>query len=96
MTDILFWVSNLAIILVYPLLLGPGTGYVYLYVLRRRNGRVLTTFWAALIVAHVLGFFLLVLTLDTGLPGPGFFACLITPIFSVLTLLTLRLKEAGY
>ena len=90
--DTIRYIGGLLLVLVYPLLLGPGAGTVFLWSLKQKSRYAISLFWVLLIIAHGLGFLLVVLTLGGGLPGPGFFSCLVTPIFSVLTMLQLRIR----
>jgi hypothetical protein len=50
-------------------------------------------FWPILIAVHIAGFFLMLHTMGEFIFGPGFLACLITPIFAVGTALGLRLSS---
>jgi len=89
-------VVSLASIVVYPIISGPVAALVFVQVLRRGKRWTILAFWPVLVILNALGFVFLAVTLGDFLAGPGFFSCLITPIFAVATALLLRLSARRY
>ena len=85
-----------AVVFLYPVVSGPLTALVFVMALRRKEQWPSFLFWTVLIAVHIAGFFLMVHTLGDFLFGPGFLACLITPIFAVGTALGLRLSSRRF
>ena len=77
--------------LFYPVVSGPLAAFLFVQVLKRGDRRLMSIFWPALVVVHILGFLFLMTTKGEFLPGAGFFSCLITPIVAVATVLALRI-----
>jgi hypothetical protein len=63
------------------------------WVLRRKDRRLLWLYWPLLIVVHIAGFWLMMRTLGNWGIGPGFISCLLTPIVAASTALGLRLAS---
>jgi hypothetical protein len=78
----------------YPLLTGPVAALVYLRILRRTHTTALLWFWLCLLVANSLGFIYLAVITGEGLLEPGFFSCLFTPVFSLASVLVIRLGRS--
>jgi transposase len=53
-------------------------------------------FWPVLIAVHIGGYFFMLHTLGDFFFGPGFLACLITPVFAVSTALGLRFSSRRF
>ncbi|MEJ2150280.1 MAG: hypothetical protein P8Z40_12470 [Chloroflexota bacterium] len=87
MNKVIFLVS----ILLYPIISGPVATLAFIIILRLRKQWAMVLFWLSLVALNVAGFFYLALTLGDFFAGPGFFACMITPIFAIVTVLVSRL-----
>lgn len=78
----------------YPLLTGPVAALVYLRILRQNHRTALVWFWLCLLIANSLGFVYLAVITGEGLLEPGFFSCLFTPAFSLVSVLMIRLGRS--
>ena len=90
MSEFLATVAFYAPSLLYPIVSGPIAAYVLVLVLRRDHRRLLLLFWPLLVAVHVIGYIVMMHALGELFFGPGFIACLVTPIFAVGTALGLR------
>jgi hypothetical protein len=78
----------------YPLLTGPFAALVYLHILHHDRPAWVYWFWLGLLVANGLGFIYLAVITGEGLLEPGFFSCLFTPAFSLVSVLMIRLVSS--
>jgi hypothetical protein len=90
MSEFLATVAFYAPSLLYPIVSGPIAAYVLVLALRRDDRRLLLLFWPLLVAVHVMGYIVMMHTLKELFFGPGFIACLVTPVFAVGTALGLR------
>jgi hypothetical protein len=91
MNEVISTITSLVLIFLYPVISGPVAAFVYIKILKRKEHWLRYLFWPVLIIVNIAGFFLLLYTLGDFMFGPGFLACLITPIVAVGTALGLRL-----
>jgi hypothetical protein len=96
MDTIIDTVFFFAAVFLYPVISGPVAALVLVVALKRKEQWLRVLFWPVLIAVHIAGFFLMVHTLGDFVFGPGFLACLITPIFAVGTALGLRLSSRRF
>lgn len=92
MEQIAATLSFYAIALSYPIITGPLAAYVLVLALKRDDRRLVTAFWAVLLLLHLAGFSFIVGDPRAAL-APGLVACLITPVFAVSTALGLRIAS---
>jgi hypothetical protein len=83
-------IASLAAIFLPPIISGPVAAIVFVAVLRREGRWRLPLFWASLLVVDFAAMMFMALTLGEFI-GPGFFACLLMPVFAVGTLVVLVL-----
>jgi hypothetical protein len=96
MDTIIDTVSFFVAVFLYPIISGPVAALVLVMALKRKEQWLRVLFWPVLIAVHIAGFFLMLHTLGDFVFGPGFLACLITPIFAVGTALGLRLSSRRF
>jgi hypothetical protein len=96
MDTVISTISFFVTAFLYPVISGPVAALVLVMVLKQKEQWPRVLFWPVLIAVHVGGFFLMVRTLGDFVFGPGFLACLITPIFAVGTALGLRLSSRRF
>jgi hypothetical protein len=96
MSEIVSTIFLFAAVLLYPVVSGPVAARVLVVILKREGRGLRLFFWPALIAVHVAGYFFMLHTLGDVIFGPGFLACLITPIFAVGTALGLRLSSRRF
>ena len=89
MDTLIFYASTL----IYPILTGPMAALTLARIVLSGIRNRLWLFWGILILVNILGFFFLATFQSDALISPGFFSCLITPIFAVLSALLLRLRS---
>jgi hypothetical protein len=93
MDEVISIISFFAAVFLYPIVSGPGAAFALVMILRREEQGLKLLFWPVLIAVHIAGYFFMLHTLGDFFFGPGFLACLITPIFAVSTALGLRLSS---
>lgn len=96
MDAVISTISFFVAVFLYPVISGPVAALVLVMALKRTEQWLRVLFWPVLIAVHIAGFFLMVHTLGDFVFGPGFLACLITPIFAVGTALGLRLSSRRF
>jgi hypothetical protein len=93
MNEVISTISFFTAVFLYPILSGPVAAFALAKVLQREEQWPRVLFWLALVSVHLGGFFLMLHTLGDLFFGPGFLACLLTPIFAAGTALGMRLSR---
>ena len=91
MNEVISTITSLVMVFLYPVISGPIAAFIYVKTLKLKEYWLRYLFWPVLLAVHVAGYFLMLHTLGDFFFGPGFLACLITPIIAVGTALVLRL-----
>lgn len=96
MDGVISTISFFTAVFLYPIVSGPVAALALVMILKRKEQWPRFLFWPMLIAAHIAGFFLMRHTLGDFFFGPGFLACLITPIVAVGTALGMRLSTRRF